>query len=160
MAPEYFAPNCTPYAKLQICWQSSSATLEKEAPIQVTFYRIELSREDVLKLLPEGYDPLESPSATALELLSPKAAPAQVKGLKRGQKGYSEEELKPFELKFYRLLYEDDVKAGAEFCVDHYAEMLTDWGRRNRLRTPGQTKMSEQIKKWWRPWLDVLSLKE
>src|SRR5262249_45417192 len=54
---EYFAPNWTPYSKLQIHWQDSSATLETDAgPVTVTFYRIEVAREDLLKLLPEGYD--------------------------------------------------------------------------------------------------------
>ena len=44
---EYFAPNWTPYSKLQIHWQESSATLEKDAG-PVTFYRIEVAREDLL----------------------------------------------------------------------------------------------------------------
>jgi hypothetical protein len=61
---EYFAPNSTPYSKLQIHWQDSSATLETDAdPVTVTFYRIEVAREDLLKLLPKGYDlPQQQPA--------------------------------------------------------------------------------------------------
>jgi len=57
-----------PYSKLQINWQGSSATLETDAetdagPITVTFFRIELAREDVLKSLPKGYDlPQQQPA--------------------------------------------------------------------------------------------------
>jgi hypothetical protein len=61
---EYFAPNSAPYSKLQIHWQDSSATLETDAgPVTVTFYRIEVAREDLLKLLPKGYDlPQQQPA--------------------------------------------------------------------------------------------------
>jgi hypothetical protein len=49
-----------PYSKLQIHWQGSSATLEDvetdAGPIRVTFFRIEVAREDVLQLLPAGYE--------------------------------------------------------------------------------------------------------
>src|SRR5262249_8977023 len=49
---EYFAPDWMPYSKLQIDWQGSSATLETDTetdagPVTVTFYRIEVAREDV-----------------------------------------------------------------------------------------------------------------
>jgi hypothetical protein len=56
---EYFAPDSTPYSgKLRILWQDSSATLQTEdaGPVRVTFYRIEVAREDLLKLLPAGYE--------------------------------------------------------------------------------------------------------
>jgi hypothetical protein len=58
---EHFAPNWSPYSKLQIHWQDSSATLETDVctdfrPLTVRFYRIEVAQEDLLKLLPEGYD--------------------------------------------------------------------------------------------------------
>jgi hypothetical protein len=58
---EYFAPNWRPYSKLQIHWQESSATLETDVctdarSVTVRFYRIEVAREDLLKLFPEGYD--------------------------------------------------------------------------------------------------------
>jgi len=65
---EYFAPNWTPYSKLQIHWQDSSATLETDVctdfrPLTVRFYRIEVAQEDLLKLLPEGYDlPQQQPA--------------------------------------------------------------------------------------------------
>src|SRR5262249_8578793 len=65
---EYFAPNWTPYSKLQIHWQDNSATLETDVcmdarPLPVKFYRIEVAREDLLKLLPEGYDlPQQQPA--------------------------------------------------------------------------------------------------
>jgi hypothetical protein len=61
---EYFGPDSTPHSKLQIHWQDSSATLEMDAgPVTVRFYRIEVAREDLLKLLPNGYDlPQQQPS--------------------------------------------------------------------------------------------------
>jgi hypothetical protein len=63
---EYFAPDSTPYSgKLRILWQDSSATLQTEdaGPVRVTFYRIEVAREDLLKLLPKGYDlPQQQPA--------------------------------------------------------------------------------------------------
>jgi hypothetical protein len=174
---KYFGPDWTPYSTLQIHWQESSATLEldveanpmiraaveppggRRRPVTVTFFRIEVAREDLLNLLPEGYElPFESPLAKPPQVSTlPEAAPARSKGLKRGQKGYSEEELKPFELKFYELLYENDVKAGAEISIDRYAEDLMDWGKRNELRTPGRTKMTGQIEKWRMTWLEYKS---
>jgi len=91
---EYFAVDYTPYhGKMQIDWQSSSATLRTEDGNEVTFYRIEVALEDLLTLLPEGL-PSESPPATALQPPVPKVAPARSKGLKRGPQGYSEQELK------------------------------------------------------------------
>ena len=74
---QYFAPDWFPYSKLQIHWQGSSATLETDAetdagPITVTFFRIELAREDVSKLLPEGY---ELPIPPALPATSSTAEP-------------------------------------------------------------------------------------
>jgi hypothetical protein len=61
---EYFAPDSTPYSKLHIHWQDSSATLETDVrPVTVTFYRIEVAREDLLKLLPKGYDLPQQQSA-------------------------------------------------------------------------------------------------
>jgi len=67
---EYFAPDWMPYSKLQIDWQGSSATLETDTetdagPVTVTFYRIEVAREDVSKLLPEGYEPRIPPALPA-----------------------------------------------------------------------------------------------
>ena len=65
---EYFEPNWRPYSKLQIHWLDSSATLETDVctdagPGTVTFYRIEVAREDLLKLLPKGYDlPQQQPA--------------------------------------------------------------------------------------------------
>jgi len=65
---EYFAPNWTPYSKLQIHWQDNSATLETDVcmdarPVPVRFYRIEVAQEDLLKLLPKGYDlPQQQPA--------------------------------------------------------------------------------------------------
>jgi len=154
---EYFAVDYTPYhGKMQIDWQSSSATLRTEDGNEVTFYRIEVALEDLLTLLPEGL-PSESPPATALQPPVPKVAPARSKGLKRGPQGYSEQELKRFEVKFYELLYDDGVKAGAAIPNDHYAEDLMDWGKRNELRTPGRTKMTGQIEKWWMTWLEYKS---
>ena len=74
---EYFVPGWMPYSKVQIDWQGSSATLETDAeteagPVTVTFYRIEVAREDVLKLLPEGY---ELPIPPALPATSSTAEP-------------------------------------------------------------------------------------
>jgi hypothetical protein len=128
-------------------------------PDGTTYHRIEVAREDLLKLLPEGYElPFELPLAKPPQVSTvPEAAPTQSKGLKRGRKGYSEEELKPFELKFYELLYENDVKAGAEISIDRYAEDLMDWGKRNELKTPGRTKMTGQIEKWRMTWLEYKS---
>jgi hypothetical protein len=63
---EYFAPNFTPNSgTLRILWQDSSATLLTGHPCPVTFYRIEVAREDVSKLLPEGYEPRIPPALPA-----------------------------------------------------------------------------------------------
>ena len=65
---EYFEPNWRPYSKLQIHWLDSSATLETDVctdarPLTVRFYRIEVAQEDLLKLLPKGYDlPQQQPA--------------------------------------------------------------------------------------------------
>jgi len=65
---EHFAPNWSPYSKLQIQWQKSSATLETDVctdfrSLTVRFYRIEVAQKDLLKLLPEGYDlPQQQPA--------------------------------------------------------------------------------------------------
>ena len=74
---EYFEPNWRPYSKLQIHWQYNSATLETDVctdarPITVRFYRIEVAREDLSKLLPEGY---ELPIPPALPATSSTAEP-------------------------------------------------------------------------------------
>jgi len=82
------------------------------------------------------------------------------KGSKRGPKGYGDSELKPFEVKFYELLYENDVQVGVKIAVDDYAGTLVDWGERNKLKTPKRTKMSQQIEQWRSAWLEVKSLKK
>src|SRR5262249_23287287 len=63
---EYFAPDFAPNSgTLRILWQDSLATLLKGPPCPVTFYRIEVAREDVSKLLPEGYEPRIPPALPA-----------------------------------------------------------------------------------------------
>ena len=83
--------------------------------------------------------------------------PPEPKGAKRGPKGYSAEELKPFEVKFYQMLNDDDVQDGANFSVDGYAERLVDWGEGNSRKTPARTKMRELIEEWWAHWLEMKS---
>jgi hypothetical protein len=150
---EYFAPDSTPHSKLQIHWQDSSATLKtKVGPVTVTFYRIELAREDVLKLLPPGYEPAP-PSALKLASSVPRG------GLKRGPKGFDPSQLKPFEIKFYEMLYNNDVSVDTNIAIDTYALELIVWGERNKLPTPQRVKMSEEIKKWLLRWHDFRTLK-
>jgi hypothetical protein len=152
---KYFAPDYSaPYAKLQIHWQVSAATLETDAgPGKVTFYRIEVAWEDLLKLLPPEYEPA---LPSALELASSVAR----RGLKRGPKGFDPSRLKPFEIKFYEMLYDNDVSADANITIDDYASDLIDWGERNNLPTPQRVKMSEEIKKWLLHWRDFRPLKQ
>ena len=147
---KYFAPDYRRHTrKLQIHWQDSSATLETDAgPGKVTFYRIEVAREDLLKLLPPGYEPA-LPSALELASSVPRS------GLKRGPKGFDPSQLKPFEIKFYEMLYDNDVSADANIIIDAYALDLIDWGERNNLPTPQRIKMSEEIKKWLLLWRDL-----
>jgi hypothetical protein len=150
---EYFAPDWTPYSgRLRILWQGSSATLLTEDAGPVKFYRIEVTREDVLKLLPPGYEPAP-PSALKL------ASSALRSGLKRGPKGFDPSQLKPFEIKFYEMLYHNDVSADANIAIDARALELIDWGERNDLPTPQRIKMSEEIKKWLLVWRDFRALK-
>ena len=145
-------PTWTPYSKLQIHWQDSSATLETDvSPVTVTFYRIEVALEDVLKLLPPGYEPAPH---LALKLAS--SVPRS--GLKRGPKGFDPLQLKPFEIKFYEMLYDNDVSADANIVIDTYALELIAWGERNKLATPQRIKMSEEIKKWLFCWRDFRAL--
>ena len=80
------------------------------------------------------------------------------KGLKRGPKGFSDDELKLFEVKFYLMLEDNAVSAGAEIDVNDYALQLIDWGERNSLRTPQKTKMGDEIKKWLPFWYGLKSL--
>jgi hypothetical protein len=152
---KHFAPDySTRYSKLQIHWQDNSATLETDpAPITVKFYRIEVAREDLLKLLPPGYEPaLPSPLNLASSL--PRS------GLKRGPKGFEPSQLEPFKIKFYGMLYDDDVSADTNIPIDAYALKLIDWGERNDLPTPQRAKMSEEIKKWLLRWCDFRALKK
>jgi hypothetical protein len=152
---KYFAPDFTLNSgTLQILWQDSSATLQPEdaSPVTVTFYRIEVAREDVLKLLPPGY---EAAPASALKLAS--SVPRS--GLKRGPKGFDPSQLKPFEIKFYEMLYDNDLSADANIAIDTYALDLIAWGERNKLATPQRIKMSEEIKKWLLGWRDFRALK-
>jgi FtsZ-binding cell division protein ZapB len=79
------------------------------------------------------------------------------KDLKRGPKGFSDDELKQFEVKFYLMLEDDAVSAGAEINLNDYALLLVDWGERNGLRTPQKTKMGDEIKKWLPFWYDLKS---
>ena len=122
-------------------------------PVTVTFYRIEVAREDLLKLLPPGYEPT-LPSALELASSVPRS------GLKRGPKGFDPSQLKPFEIKFYEMLYDNDVSADANIAIDDYALDLIDWGERNNLPTPQRVKMSEEIKKWLLHWRDFRPLKK
>ena len=150
---EYFGPDFTPKSgTLRILWQDSSATLQTEDVGRVTFYRIEVAREDVLKLLPPGYEPAP-PSALKLASSVPR------NGLKRGPKGFDPSQLKPFEIKFYGMLYDNDVSAGANIAIDAYALKLIEWGERNDLPTPQRIKMSEEIKKWLLHWCNFRALK-
>ena len=150
---KYFALDFTPYSgTLRILWQDSSATLQTEDAGPVTFYRIEVAREDLLKLLPPGYKPA---LASALKLAS--SIPRS--GLKRGPKGFDPSQLKPFEIKFYEMLYDNDVSADANIIIDAYALDLIAWGERNKLATPQRIKMSEEIKKWLLVWRIFRALK-
>jgi hypothetical protein len=154
---EFFAPNWTPYGTLQIHWQNNSARLLTEDAGPVTFYRIEVAREDLLKLLPEGYElPSESPSATAT-LVSPQVQPEQTGGSKRGQKGYSERDLKKFEVKFYQMLAHDDVQPEDRITYSDYGEKLERWGKDNGLeKVPTDKTLAERISKvWWPDWLSI-----
>jgi hypothetical protein len=149
--PEHFAPDFTPKpGTLRILWQENSATLLTGHPCPVTFYRIEVAREDVRKLLPPGYEPAPPSLASSV----PRS------GLKRGRKGFDPSQLKPFEIKFYAMLYDDDFSADANIAIDGYASDLIDWGERNHLLTPQRVKMGEEIKKWLLHWRDFRVLKE
>jgi hypothetical protein len=79
------------------------------------------------------------------------------KGFKRGQKGYSESELKPFEVKFYLMLADDDVQPEQDISKSGYGEKLEDWGKRNCLKkVPSDNTLAEKITRvWWPAWLSV-----
>ena len=149
---EYFGPDGSPYAGRRIIWQDSSATVLTGHPGPVTFFRIEVAQEDLKKLLPPGYKPA-SPSALKLASSFPRS------GLKRGPKGFDPSQLKRFEIKFYEMLYANDVSADTKIAVDAYASELIGWGERNDLYTPQRFKMSEEIKKWLLQWIDFKALK-
>ena len=80
------------------------------------------------------------------------------KGLKRGRKGFSDDELKLFEVKFYLMLEDDAVSAGAKIKLNDYILQLVDWGERNGLRTPQKTTMGVEIRKWLPFWYNLKSL--
>jgi hypothetical protein len=106
----------------------------------------ENASEDIAKVRQEIAD---------LRALLPSGEP---KGLKRGPKGFSDDELKRFQVKFYLMLVDDAVSAGTEIDRNDYALRLVDWGERNSLRTPQKTKMGDEIKKWLLFWYDLKSL--
>jgi hypothetical protein len=91
---------------------------------------------------------------------SPLQAPARSMPSKRGQKGYSESELRPFEVKFYLMLAFDDVQPEGDISKSGYGEKLEDWGKRNNLKkVPSDNTLAEKISKvWWPAWLSVHGL--
>ena len=123
MAPGAFCARLDAILESYKSWQGSRATLQPEdaSPVTVTFYRIEVVQEDLKKLLPPGYEPAP-PSALKLASSVPRS------GLKRGPKGFDPSQLKPFEIKFYEMLYDNDVSADANIVIDTYALELIDVG--------------------------------
>ena len=131
-------------SRLRVDWEKSSATLRGEGPGEaVTFYRLEAAREDVLRLLPEGY---KLPAEVAL-LNSQPATELGSTGFKRGRKEYSDEELEPFKIRFYLMLFENDVSAKGTIVVENYAQDLIDWGGRAKLEKDSQADQDDR-KNW------------
>jgi len=123
-----------PYSKVQIDWQGSSATLETDAeteagPVTVTFFRIEVAREDVLKLLPEGY-----------ELPIPPALPATSSTAERHPGGA------PREYSREQIL----IEAAAYIVVNNLPETKTKLRDEIALifgdRSPGDTLLGEILR--------------
>jgi hypothetical protein len=132
---EYFAPDSTPYSKLQIHWQDSSAMLETDAlPVTVTFYRIEVAREDLLKLLPNGYE-------------LPQQQPAPAPQRKRGGGRRERYEWDRVFAQFLRLIEEDgwpQIQSYREF-----AEKVCDACAEAGMEpTPSVDTVREKISIW------------
>jgi hypothetical protein len=87
-------------------------------------------------------------------------SPTIPKGLKRGPRGYGDREMEPFKIKFYAMLYENDVAADANIAVEAYARDLMDWGERNELKTPKRTTMFDAISEWLPLWREFNAFKD
>jgi hypothetical protein len=138
---EYFGPSWMPYSKLQIHWQDSSATVETDvAQITVTFYRIEVAREDVSKLLPEGYEPRIPPALPATSSTAephPGGAPRE----------YSHEQIL--------------IEAAAYIVVNNLPETQTKLRDEIALildnRSPGDTLLGEILRPLYKRIAEVLA---
>jgi len=140
---EHFAPGWTPCSgKLRILWQGSRATLQPEdsSPVTVTFYRIEVAREDVSKLLPEGYEPRIPPALPATSSTAephPGGAPRE----------YSREQIL--------------IEAAAYIVVNNLPETQTKLRDEIALilgnRSPGDTLLGEILRPLYKRIAEVLA---
>ena len=136
---EYFEPNWRPYSKLQIHWLDSSATLETDVcmdarPVPVRFYRIEVAQEDLLKLLPKGYD-------------LPQQQPAPGPQRKRGGGRREQYEWDRVFAEYVRLIEEDGWPQVQSYRA--YAEKVCDaCAEAGMAPTPSVDTVREKIAIW------------
>ena len=141
-------------------WRTSSILITAADGRWTRYLRVMVVREGALKLLPAGYElPADDNSAAAVSAATPGAPTGRI--FKRGRKEYSDEQLEPFKIKFFLMLYENDVPAKATIVVDDYAKDLVDWGGRAGLdKVPGRSKMITEIGKWLPLWLSLIAFKD
>jgi hypothetical protein len=88
------------------------------------------------------------------EILAAAGQPEAVEqGRKRGRK--VEIDWKFYEIQFFLRLYDEDVPAGKDISVNHYAEELMTLGTHLSILTPGPTAMRAEVTKWAPKWREV-----
>jgi hypothetical protein len=133
--PEYVRPDGEPRSgKLQLLWQDSSAAVLTGHPGPVTFFRIEVAKEDLKKLLPKGYN-------------LPQQQPAPAPQRKRGGGRPEQYEWDRVFAQFMRLVEEDgwpEIQSYREF-----AEKVCDACAKAEMEpTPSVDTVREKISVW------------